>query len=568
MKKKGNRIGKKLIGLLVAFFILIIVLLFVGSYVTHTREVDELQRSKVEQLSVLSSSLLDGDYLARLSETAASPEYQLLREKAEAEDNLTILEEYLEEQGLYEDYVRYTELLFTLQNDSKVEYVYVQDVGKEDAMYLLDPSESLYSLGYHEKNAEGLDDLTDNVRVPATVTKSEYGWLCTCAEPVIASDGTNTALVCVDLNMDDIMHRRQRFAVIMILESAIVLILMVLLGSFYIRKVISEPIRNLADEASAFGANGDDDLESQVVEIPSRKQKDEISDLYEDIRKMELGIIRYMKNLTAITEEKERISTELNIATRIQASMLPNVFPAFPEHSEFDIYALMQPAKSVAGDFYDFFMIDNDHLGIVMADVSGKGVPASLFMMASRIIINNIAQPGRSPHEILEMANDRICMNNDEEMFVTVWLGIINIFTGHVIAANAGHEYPVLQDEDGVYQLFRDRHGFVVGGMPGIRYKDYEFELKPGQTLFLYTDGVPEATTANDEQFGADRMIEALNKKKDAAPEELIRHMLRTVCDFDGDYPQFDDITMLAFRYQGTGKQNETDHDVPLNEED
>lgn len=556
MKKKNNRLGKELICVLLVFFSLIIILLLAGSYFTHSREVDNLYRERVARLSVTTSSLLDGDYLKQLSDTAASEEYQALRGQALAENTVSILEDYLKEKNLYEDYVRYTDLLSVLQKGAKVEYLYVQDLKDEGAMYLLDPSESILSLGMYEKNAEGLDDQTSNVRVPATVTKSEYGWLCTCAEPVLASDGSSPAVVGVDLDMNEVIDRRYRFAFMMIIESAIILLIMAFAGSFYIRKVISDPLCDLARDASAFGAEEDEALESRVVEVPVRR-KDEINDLYQDIRKMQLGIIRYMKNLTTVTEEKERLGTELNIANRIQASMLPNTFPAFPDRDEFDVYALMKPAKSVAGDFYDFFLIDDDHLGIVMADVSGKGIPASLFMMMAKIIISNIAQMGIPPHQVLEMANDRICVNNDEDMFVTVWFGIITISTGHIIAANAGHEYPVVQNEHGVFELFHDRHGFVIGGMPGVHYKDYEFDLKKGQTLFLYTDGVPEATTATNEQFGPVRMIEALNRKQDANPQELVHYMLRTVDDFDGDVPQFDDITMLAIRYRGPGGDDE-----------
>ena len=551
MKKKTNRIGRELICMLVLFIVLIIGLLLCGGYVVHNREVDSLQMQKVADLSVTAAALLDGDYLKELSEAVSSEEYQSLREQALEQDNPVLLEEYLRGKGLYEDYIRYTQLLAELQNGEKVEYVYVQDLGPEDAMYLLDPSETILSLGFREKNAAGLDNRTKNERVEATVSRSEYGWLCTCAEPVTASDNTCPAVVGVDLNMTDIINRRHRFLFFMLMQSAVLLLLAAMAGSFYIRKRVSDPISRLASEASSFGTDGEvSDLQEQVVSVPDRRE-DEIKALYADIRKMQLGIIDYMKNLTAVTEEKERLGTELNIANRIQASMLPSTFPAFPDRDEFDVYALMKPAKSVAGDFYDFFLIDDDHLGVVMADVSGKGIPASLFMMMAKIIISNIAQMGIAPHEVLEKANERICMNNDEDMFVTVWFGIITISTGHVIAANAGHEYPVLQNEDGVFELFHDRHGFVIGGMEGVRYKDYEFDLKKGKTLFLYTDGVPEATTAQNEQFGSERMIEALNRKQDADPQELVHSMLRTVDSFDGDVPQFDDITMLAIRYVG-----------------
>ena len=562
MNKNKNRIGKELIFVLLILFSLIVILLLAASYLVHSREIDNLFKERVEQLSVSVSSLLNGDYLENLSNCVSSDEFQELREKANEEDRPELLEDYLKEAGLYSEYVSYTELLGTLQKNSKVEYIYVQDVGEKDAMYLLDPSETILSLGLHEKNADELDYIKSNIRLPATVTKSEYGWLCTCTEPVTASDGSFPAVVCVDLNMSAIIARRNRFLINMILLSAAVLILMAFVGAYYVRKVVAEPLSSLAKEASLFGANGEDDLETletQVITPPDRR-KDEINDLYEDIRLMQLGLITYMKNLTAITEEKERLGTELDIANRIQASMLPNTFPAFPERDEFDVYALMKPAKSVAGDFYDFFLIDNDHLGVVMADVSGKGIPASLFMMMAKIIISNIAQLDIPPHEVLERANERICINNDEDMFVTVWFGIITISTGHVVAANAGHEFPVLQNEDGVYELFRDRHGFVIGGMPGVRYRDYEFNLREGQTLFLYTDGVPEATTAENEQFGTERMVEALNKKQNADPQELVHYMLRTVDDFDGDVPQFDDITMLAIRYNGPSGHTQHRH--------
>ena len=560
MKKKNNRLRRELILFLLVVITFIVILLASVSYLTHTREVNKLCQDRVRRLSVTTASLLDGNYLEALRTAAASDEYQALRKEAAAADDPSLPEEFLKEQNLYEDYVRYTDLLSSLQEGEKVESLCVLDLDGENAMYLLDPGEPILSLGMYESHEDGPYDQATNERIPATVKKSEHGWICTCAEPVTVSGNTSPAVVCVNFNMNEVISRRHLFALVMIIQSAIILLVMVFIGSFYIRKVITDPLCDLARDASAFGAEGDDDLESHVVVVPERRN-DEINDLYKDIRKMQLGIIRYMKNLTLVTEEKERLGTELDIANRIQASMLPNTFPAFPDRDEFEVYALMKPAKSVAGDFYDFFLIDDDHLGVVMADVSGKGIPASLFMMMAKIIISNIAQLGIPPHEVLQLSNERICVNNDEDMFVTVWFGIITISTGHVVAANAGHEYPALQNEDGVFELFHDRHGFVVGGMPGVRYRDYEFDLRKGQTLFLYTDGVPEATTAWNEQFGPERMVEALNRKQNADPQELVHYMLRTVDDFDGDVPQFDDITMLAIRYNGP-KEKDPDEDL------
>ena len=252
--------------------------------------------------------------------------------------------------------------------------------------------------------------------------------------------------------------------------------------------------------------------------------------------------------------ETARISTELNLATRIQADMVPNIYPAFPDRREFDVYATMDPAKEVGGDFYDFFLIDDDHLCLVMADVSGKGVPAALFMMASKIILANNAMIGKSPAQILTDTNAAICSHNREEMFVTVWLGILEISTGKLVAANAGHEYPVVKHGDGSFEVLRDKHGFVIGGMAGMKYKEYELTLEPGSKLFLYTDGVPEATDAESNMFGADRMLDALNEKKDGTTVEILKHVRASVDGFVKDAEQFDDLTMLCMEYRGPEK--------------
>ena len=275
---------------------------------------------------------------------------------------------------------------------------------------------------------------------------------------------------------------------------------------------------------------------------------DEVEMLAEGLAELSAKTLRYIKQITNITAEKERIGAELELATKIQADMLPNIFPAFPERPEFDIHASMTPAKEVGGDFYDFFLIDDDHLGIVMADVSGKGVPAALFMMMSKILVSNYAMMGGSPARVLEQVNTQICKNNEEEMFVTVWFGVLEISTGKIKAANAGHEYPLIRKPGGQFELFKDKHGFVIGGMEGMKYKEYELTIEKGGTLFLYTDGVAEATNARNELFGTDRMLEALNTDAAAAPKTLLTNMKRAVDDFVGDAPQFDDLTMLGVK--------------------
>ncbi len=249
--------------------------------------------------------------------------------------------------------------------------------------------------------------------------------------------------------------------------------------------------------------------------------------------------------------ENSKIKTELGLATKIQANMLPNIYPAFPERPEFDIYASMDPAKEVGGDFYDFFLVDDDHLCLVMADVSGKGVPAALFMMASKIILSNFAKMGKTPAEILTAANTSICSNNREDMFVTVWLGILELSTGRLTAANAGHEYPALMEPNGKFELYKDKHGFVIGGMAGVKYKEYTIDMKPGSKIFLYTDGVPEASDSENQLFGSERMVVALNEKTDGSPQDILKAVRSSVDAFVKEAEQFDDLTMLCLEYKG-----------------
>ncbi len=245
------------------------------------------------------------------------------------------------------------------------------------------------------------------------------------------------------------------------------------------------------------------------------------------------------------------IQTDLQTGTRIQASMLPHEFPPFPDRKEFDIYAEMDPAREVGGDFYDFFLIDEDHLGLVIADVSGKGIPGALFMMVSKVILESCAMLGKSAGETLIKTNEAICSNNQVEMFVTVWFGILEISTGKMTCANAGHEYPALKRADGSFELLKDRHGLVIGAMDGVAYKEYEIQLHPGDKLFVYTDGVPEATNAENKLFGTDRMIAALNEDGGADPQRLLLNVRRAVDRFVKEAEQFDDLTMLCIRYNG-----------------
>ena len=326
-----------------------------------------------------------------------------------------------------------------------------------------------------------------------------------------------------------------------------ILLSLLCLGLIY--RFVLHPLKNVQRNIRLY--KNTKDSAPVVEDLAKIRPNNEIGRLSEDISDLAEEIDAYTDRLETITAEKERVNTELNMATQIQEGMLPNTYPAFPDRPEFDIYATMDPAREVGGDFYDFFLVDDDHLCMVMADVAGKGVPAALFMMASKIILKDNAMMRKSPAQILTDTNTAICDNNKMEMFVTVWLGILEISTGKLTAANAGHEYPALKRTDGGFELYKDRHGFVIGGMEGVKYKEYELILEPGEKLFLYTDGVPEATDAGNALFGTERMLAALNEDAEAQTVEILKKVRRSVDAFVKDAEQFDDLTMLCLEFKG-----------------
>lgn len=479
--------------------------------------------------------------------------------------------ENFDEQQWQEYYARYQsveelpqykstlKLLQKISQANKVNSIYIgyMDVETYYGVYLVDGSlnTDVCPVGtcdpFEESNAREMKE--GNYDFPAYITNyEEYGWLCSAGAGIYDQNGEVVGTACIDVSMDDIMKNRQEFLqnlCLVLLGITIVICLLILAG---INRILLVPVKSLSQAAALFVKDKESTKKTQTaISQLNIHTGDEIEELSEAIKTMEMEINDYIDHLTEVTAEKERMGAELNIATQIQASMLPCIFPAFPDRNEFDIYASMDPAKEVGGDFYDFFLIDEDHIALVMADVSGKGVPAALFMVIAKTLLKNTAQSGISPKEVLSQVNTQLCENNEAEMFVTVWLGVMQISTGHMVCANAGHEYPAIRRVGGQYELLHDKHGFVLAGMEGSRYREYEITLEKGDSLFVYTDGVPEATNAENELFGTDRMLEALNQNPDAASEEVIREVQKAMEVFVKQAPQFDDITMLSMIYKG-----------------
>ena len=306
---------------------------------------------------------------------------------------------------------------------------------------------------------------------------------------------------------------------------------------------ITQPITTLERELGGI-AGGNLDT---VIDI---KTGDEIERLGNSVNAMTTDLKAYIANLAHVTAEKERIGAELDVATKIQSSMLPSIFPAFPERAEFDVYASMQPAKEVGGDFYDFFLIDEKTLAVVMADVSGKGVPAALFMVIAKTLIKNNAQYGKTPAEVFGTVNNLLCENNEAGMFVTAFMGYLDIPSGKFTFVNAGHNPPLLKAGDR-WEWLKVKKNFILAGMEDTRYTQMEITLNRGDGLFLYTDGVTEAMNNEKKLFSDPRLLETANSHPEQDLKEFTLAIKREIDAFAQGAEQADDITMLALRYKG-----------------
>ena len=317
------------------------------------------------------------------------------------------------------------------------------------------------------------------------------------------------------------------------------------LSSRYLKKQFVKPVEAISEEAVRFVSEHKPDRPLGDI-----SRIHELTDLARSIDAMEAEITDYIRDQAAVTAEKERLGAELDLAKKIQESQVPREFPAFPGRKEFDVCGIVIPARMVGGDFYNYILIDEDHLAMWIGDVSGKGIPAALFMMSANLMLSARVRFKGSPAEILADVNNGICEKNDAEMFVTAWLGILSLSTGRLTAANAGHECPMVF-RGGRFEKMKDKHGLALGGLKNSRYQDYEIDLLPGGKVFVYSDGVPEARNSEKEMYQFERLTDALNQNSDGSPKELIRSVKADIDAFVGDAAQFDDLTMLAVEYRG-----------------
>ena len=476
-----------------------------------------------------------------------------------------------ENAGLRETLLR---ILNRFLESSEVDDVYLAmyDAETNTLVYLTDPQkENQFSIG--EWEPVGSNEINSFLNWDGTgmlydiSLMDRYGWICTAGVPIENADGKVSAFILVDVTLENAFQDIMGYFLRIAMSLAVVIVAIIFFLLRYIRKELISPVNRITEAAISYAGDRQEGEKSHFASLDIHTG-DELENLSLIMADMERELAEREEHIRTITAEKERTVTELRMARQIQGAMLPHVFPPFPDRKEFGIYATMDPAKEVGGDFYDFFLIDPDHLGLVMADVSGKGIPAALFMMISKVILQSCAMLGRTSAEILQKTNEALCSNNQVGMFVTVWVGILEISTGKIMAANAGHEFPAYyHKEEGSFELIKDKHGFVIGGMETAEYTEYELQMKPGDKIFLYTDGVPEASDSEDNMFGLEHMLEALNREPEAAPEQVLKNVKGAVDAFVRGAEQFDDLTMMCLEYNGMHEQNVITEEIQVTEE-
>ena len=501
---------------------------------------------------VFSKSFVDGykDNTYRIAATAAT----LING-----DNL---EEYLENKGKNDEYQNTVDALNTFCNKQNVTIIYVISVDTTNyksftsIFNVVNENSTSYTpweIGYkrqttNEKYEKAYKSLYNKEKIEATIFRkhnlNNQEPHITTMVPIQNSKKKVVAILCVQRPMSEIKSSRMVFLNLVTGITVLLAIGVSIIAYKFFRKYVVIPVIKISKETERFV--NENTKTKKTLDLESSKIT-EIKILAQSVDKMEFETVNYINNLEKATKENERVGTELKLAKSIQESALTN---EFPDCDEYSIFASMNPAKEVGGDFYDFYLIDENHLVLTIADVSGKGVPAALFMMITKVLLSSATVNYKTPSEILTSINNQISKKNTTNMFITVWLGILDLRTGKLVYSNAGHEDPVIYRKGADFKIEKTTHGIVVGAFENYKYKDNEITLKKGDKLFLYTDGVPEATNNKNEMFGLDRMVNSLNNNFDKDMESLLKNVKKDVDEFVDGAVQFDDLTMLGLEYK------------------
>ncbi len=506
-------------------------------YREFMKELEDVYGTVTEQFAWTASTYVNGDSINKWIENGIDEEWH------ETNDKLVAITESAELVYVYTtiispDYKSRTYIFDTVNSKEKnskiIEFGTIQSLEKKDDYYI--------------------GKLRDVIEKGITYSMFSYkktGGHVTSAVPVYDSKGNVCAIMSVVKPMHEVKAYRRKFIRAVISYAIILTALFITIYALILYFGIIRPVVFITYETSHF-AEHHGELSGILKKIHNR---DELGTLAHSVEKMSTDMNRYITDLTHATAEKERLGAELNVATQIQAEMLPRVFPPFENHPEVELFASMEPAKEVGGDFYDFYMIDDDHFAIVVGDVSGKGVPAALFMVITKTLLKDTAAHELDPAKIFMHVNNLLCEGNESGLFVTCWMGIITLSTGELKFANAGHTPPLILHQNKIEYL-TTKPNLMLAGMDGVPYVCHQISLDKNDRIFVYTDGVTEATNADEELYGEERLLAVMKTTTGLSSREILTAVKNDINAFVKDSPQFDDITMLEMAYKGRADED------------
>ncbi|MCR4736415.1 MAG: SpoIIE family protein phosphatase [Treponema sp.] len=509
------------------------------SYREFRKELEIMYSNITEQIARTGASYIHADKIPYWLENGRDFEWEITNEKLDALTNTCELA-YIYVTTVSPDYKSRTYIFDTVNKQVKNSYFY--------------PFGKVSSLEHKDQS------YIDNLKVVLeegqkqswfVYKKGESGHVTT-AVPLYNSQGKTCAIIGIVKPMTEVKEYNKSFLTSVLIYAISFAVIFLVFYTIILYFRIIRPILFITDETSHF-AEHQGELTGILKKI---NNKDEIGTLAKSVEKMSSDMNKYIRDLTYTTAEKERLSTELNVATQIQADMLPKVFPPFKNHPEIELFASMEPAKEVGGDFYDFYMVDDDHFAVVVGDVSGKGVPAALFMVITKTLLKDTAMHSTNPAQIFTSVNSVLCEGNDFGLFVTCWMGIITLSTGELNFANAGHLPPIIFHNKELKYL-KTKANLMLAGMEGIKYTNHTINLDAGDRIFLYTDGITEAMNSEMQLYGEERLINIMKSVENLSSRQILSIVKDDINAFVKSAQQFDDITMLemSFKMKNTREQ-------------
>ena len=552
-KKRYRSINGKMYAVIVLLVFLAAVICIV--YTAQFYIVQELTTfaSRITQISDSYAEFFNDPQLNDLSDLVLSEAFGKVRKQAEAEGDPEKIDQLISDAGL-KDFMAQSEYrLYRIQEANQVTELYLASCNDSGCYYILHMDDDFAQEGDalpftpNPEDLEQRNTTASGYNMDMDGTRENYRVRIAAMTPIgVSADNSRSTWLVSETDIKPVILEFGQFLARLFVFLIIVSAVFAIIGVLVLRHLLTNPIIRLKRSVVDFETRNTAENAALPID-PGISRRDELGDLSSSLYSLEQNVYDTQKELSRLSEEKGRMSAQLSIASSIQQGVLPSEFPV---NESFDLYGLMQPAKQVGGDFFDYFMIDDSHLALVIADVSDKGIPASLFMMTSKTLLISHARMGKSPAEVLAAVNDQLSGKNPANFFVTVWFGILDLCTGHMIAANGGHEFPLLSLRGEPFRIYKDEHGLALGSIAGAKYHEYELQFDPGDRMLVYSDGATDAINSEEKAFGIEQLektVQTLGNHHNA--EQLVHGVLAALMDYSKDTYQFDDITLLSLTF-------------------